>query len=148
MAAQKMPTISALDRHLVETAAGWIRLFHDQVTEEDSHRHRREWAKRLVREGRKSILWLLEKAHESDGGIDADTALRELAGEIHEAHQPLPRLVEAYLISRPKPSRRRGRDRGAHMLRDQCIATCVAAGLETWPFLPFVRNEASTGPSV
>jgi hypothetical protein len=141
-------TLPNLDDHVFETIARWFDKFIRQTSPADSHRIRQGLIKKRVREGW-PLRRVIEMTSDKNWAIDADAALRDLAEEINEQGE-LPKLLTAYLISYPKPSRGRGRRDGDNALFDQCIAVCVGYARERWHGVILLTRdpEATDGPSI
>jgi hypothetical protein len=138
-----------IEAEVFETIGHEFDKFVGQIRAVDSHRHWQLWMRKLVREGRKPLRWLIELTSDKEAALDADAALRDMAEEIHARKEELPQLLTSYLICFPKPARGRGRREGDDFLRDQCIAVCVGIALERWSaVLLLTRNPETSGPSI
>ena len=102
-----------LDDQVIETIGHVFDKFIDQIGPEDSHRHWQLWMRKLVRQGKRPLRWLIELTHDKEAAIDADAALRDMAEEMLERREQPPVLLQSYLISHhAKPARGRGRREG------------------------------------
>lgn len=135
-----------LDDHVFETIAHWFDLLISQIQAADSHRILPAFIRKLVREGKMPLRRVIELTSNRDAAIDADTALRDMAEEINERDEELPKLLTAYLISFPKPARGRGRRSGDTWLRDHVIANFVGFALESWGAVILLTRKEETGP--
>jgi hypothetical protein len=142
-----LPT-TLLDDQVFETLAHEFDKYVDQIRTEDSHRHWQLWMRKLVRESKRPLRWLIELTHDKEAAIDADAALRDMAEEINQRGEKLPQLLTNYLICFPKPARGRGRREGDNFLRDQVIAVIVAIGLERWGTFYLLTRSGTSAESI
>lgn len=144
------PSLPApLDDHVFETIAHWFDLSIPQIRAEDSHRILPAFIRKLVREGKMTLRRVIELTSNRDAAIDADTALRDMAEEMVERGEDLPKMLTFYLISFPKPSRSKGRCSGDTWLRDHVIANFVGFALDRWgAVIPLTRNSETSAPSI
>ena len=82
-----------LDDHVFETIAHWFDLLISQIQAADSHRILPAFIRKLVREGKMTLRRVIELTSNRDAAIDADTALRDMAEEINERGEELPKLL-------------------------------------------------------
>ena len=143
------PPENQLEAQVFEAIGHELDKLIDQIRGEGSHRHWQFLMRKLVREGRKSLRWLIDLTHDQEAALDADTALRDMAEEMKERLEPLPELLQFYLVCFSKPARGRGRRAGDDFLRDQCIAVLVAIAWERWgTFFLLTRHPGTSGPSL
>jgi hypothetical protein len=136
-----------LDDQVAETIAHWFDKFVAQIHTEHSHSFLRRLLRRLVRDGQMPLRRVIEWTGDKNAAMDADAALRDIAEDMLERGEELPKLLTAYLISHPKPSRGRGRRETDNFLRYQCIAICVGCARERWStVINLTRNPEALAP--
>ncbi|MCK1303891.1 MULTISPECIES: hypothetical protein [unclassified Bradyrhizobium] len=134
---------------MIGVVSHWFDLAHELLQKESSHHYTQAKMKALIWEGTIPTVKVIGWAHQ--GAADAHIALLEVAAEMMDRGDELPRTIAGYAIQylgKPPPSRAKGRDAADNWLRDQCIAVLVALAVERWhPHLPMSRNPTSNWPS-
>ncbi|WP_354097139.1 hypothetical protein [Bradyrhizobium sp. S3.2.12] len=134
---------------MIGVVSHWFDLAHELLQKESSHRFTQARMKALIRQGTIPTVKVIGWANY--GAADAHIALLEVAAEMMDRGEELPRTIAGYAIQhlgKPPPPRRKGRDAADNWLRDQCIAVLVALSVERWhQQLPMSRNRASRWPS-
>jgi hypothetical protein len=132
---------------MTDTVAEWVNKVGDRLTSEESRLVLRRSIREMVRSGTIPTMRVIAAAR--DGHEDADFALRELAVEMLDRHEPLPSALAAYVqeaLLRAPVTYPQGRNIVDTWLRDIGIAVLVSLTVERWG-VPATRNRASKRPS-
>jgi len=130
-----------------DTVAEWVNKVGDRLTSEGSRLALRHYIREMVRSGTIPTMRVIAAAR--DGHEDADFALRELAVEMLDRHEPLPSALAAYVqeaLLRAPVTYPQGRNIVDTWLRDIGIAVLVSLTVQRWE-IPATRNRASKRPS-
>jgi hypothetical protein len=132
---------------MTDTVVEWVNKIGENLTGEASRLVLRHYIREMVRSGTIPTMKVISAAR--DGHEDADFALRELAVEMLDRHEPLPSALAAYVqeaLLRPPVTYPQGRNIADTWYRDIGIAVLVSLASERWD-IPATRNRLTKRPS-